>query len=338
MCPLLAGAPGQEPFLDLLSTIVSELELRVPEPRTHTLDGSWALSVSAGPAAVLLVRHGQCSAWPAIGRHSIALGRGSALLLSGALDCTLQAPGPRRASLEAFDWHGGSSLEQVSLPPGGGGVQLVSSRVDLAARAGLLHRLPPVVVIAPQQRLPDFRDSVAESLIAETSHPRPGATAIVQRLLEAFIIRGLRAELREGRWSAPGPLGLLGDPVLRTGLEDARAASLPRSVETLASEVHRSARRVRARVRAISGESPGRLLRKNRMQRALQRLERAVPRLDDIARELGYATVSSFCRAFRREVGCTPGEYWRRVTGHPLPRTGRSELRPRPTTTPGERP
>jgi len=49
-------------------------------------------------------------------------------------------------------------------------------------------------------------------------------------------------------------------------------------------------------------------------------LEGESPRLADIARDLGHANVSAFCRAFRREVGCTPAEYRRRVTGRPFPR------------------
>lgn len=313
--------------MDLLSTIVVELGLRLLEPRIHILEGSWSRSLEPGGAAsVHWVRHGRCSAWPATARHSLPLDKGCALLLSGEVDCALQAVGPRRPPQETFDCSAGRSLEHPSFPPAGDGVQLVSAQLDLAARPGrLAHRLPPVVLIRPRQ-------PVVEALIAETSHPRPGATAIVQRLLEVFIIQGLRAELTDAFWSAPGYLGVLSDPVLRTGLDETDAPSLPLSLETLAAQVHRSARRVRSRVKAISGESPGRLLRQSRLQRAVRRLEQEAPRLTDIARELGYSNVSSFCRAFQREVGCTPAEYWRRVTGRPFPRPGRPGRRtgPRP--------
>ncbi|MGZ6163916.1 MAG: AraC family transcriptional regulator, partial [Myxococcaceae bacterium] len=311
--------------VDLLSTIVAELELHLREPRIHILKGSWSRSLEPGAASVHLMRHGRCSAWPATARHSLPMDKGCALLLSGEVDCAIQAIGPRRAPQETFDCSAGRSLEHPSFPPTGDGVQLVSAQVDLAARPGrLAHRLPPVVVIRPHQLpLPGFRDPVVETLIAETSHPRPGATAVVQRLLEVFIIQGLRAELTDAFWSAPGYLGVLSDPVLRTGLNETDAPSLPLSLETLAAELQRSARRVRSRVKAISGDSPGRLLRQSRMQRAIRRLEHQVPRLADIARELGYANVCSFCRAFQREAGCTPTEYWRSVTGRPFPRPGR---------------
>ncbi len=161
---------------------------------------------------------------------------------------------------------------------------------------------------------------MVESLLDELSHPRQGVTAIVQRLMELFVIQGLRAELTDGFWSAPGWLGMLTDPVLRTGLGDAECISAPRSVEMLASVVHRSPRRIWAHATAFAGETPGRLLRQLRIQRAFPMLEGESPKLADIARDLGYANVSAFCRAFRREVGCTPAEYHRRVTGRPFPR------------------
>lgn len=319
----------QDAAVDLLSTIVAELGLQLREPRIHILEGSWARLLEPGAASVHLMRHGRCSAWPATARHSLPIDRGCALLLSGEVECALQAVGPRCVPREAFDWTAGGALEHPSFPPPGDGVQLVSAQLDLATRPGrLAHRLPPAVVIRPHQ----LRAAVVETLIAETSHPRPGATAIVQRLLEILIIQGLRAELIDAFWSAPGQLGVLSDPVLRTGLNETEATSLPLSLEALAAQVHRSARRVRSRVKAISGVSPGRLLRQSRMQRAIRRLEHEGPRLTEIARDLGYASVSSFCRAFQREVGFTPAAYWRSATGRPFPRPGRAGRRtgPRP--------
>jgi len=59
------------------------------------------------------------------------------------------------------------------------------------------------------------------------------------------------------------------------------------------------------------------------MDRALRQLDEAEPTLETLARELGYANVSTFCRAFRREVGCTPAAYWRRSRKRPFPRKAR---------------
>jgi AraC-like DNA-binding protein len=61
------------------------------------------------------------------------------------------------------------------------------------------------------------------------------------------------------------------------------------------------------------------------MERALRRLEQEEITLENLARELGYASVSTFCRAFRREMGCTPAEYWRRTRGRAFPRRTRHQ-------------
>jgi len=330
-CLILANHPLKESALDLLSTIVSELGLRVSEPRVATLQGSWALSLPTGAAWVHLLRHGRCLVWPASAQRPFSVARGSAVLVSGGVECTMQFRGPRLAPVESYDGASGSSLDHVAHLPKGDGVQIISARVDLIGRPGrLAHRLPPLVVLRPYQLpLPGFLDPLVETLISESFHPRPGVKEIVRRLLEVFIIQGLRAHLIDAFWTAPGHLGVLSDPVLRTGLHESDGASLPLSVEALASEVHRSARRGRSRVKASAGESPGRLLRRSRMQRALRSLERGEPRLAAIAHELGYADVSCFCRAFRREVGCTPTEYWRRMTGRPFPRVSGTDSRTR---------
>src|SRR3974377_1653124 len=150
-----------------------------------------------------------------------------------------------------------------------------------------------MVVLRPERIDPSgYREPVFENLLWELSHPRPGGMLIVQQLLVLFIVQGLRSELSAGVWRAGGWLGALTDPVLRSALTEAPSASLPRSVEGLATEVHRSSRRLRARVKAHSGDGPGRLLRDLRIQLAVQRLEAGASGLHEIARESGYANVS----------------------------------------------
>src|SRR5262249_16750588 len=146
-----------------------------------------------------------------------------------------------------------------------------------------------------------FREPVLEALFWELSNPRSFATWSVERLVEVFIVHGLRSEITAGFWSAPRWLAALTHPLLPTCLADARSAALPRSVKDLAAEAHRSPGRIRERLKAHSGESAGRLLGRSRIERALHHLERGTPSLHDLARRVGYVNVSSFCRAFRRE-------------------------------------
>ncbi|NYL93879.1 helix-turn-helix domain-containing protein, partial [Salmonella enterica subsp. enterica serovar Typhimurium] len=51
-----------------------------------------------------------------------------------------------------------------------------------------------------------------------------------------------------------------------------------------------------------------------RLQIAAQTLSREVLPVMVIAESVGYASESSFHKAFVREFGCTPGEYRKRVS------------------------
>jgi AraC-like DNA-binding protein len=194
----------------------------------------------------------------------------------------------------------------------------------MESRPGLSVPIPAVSALVPEHIWAGARrESLLETLNAELSYPRLGISAITVRLLEVFIIQGLRSELRVGFWRAPGWLGALTDPVVRTSLIDAATESALASVEALSAEVHRSPARIRARVRAFSGAPPGRLLRQLCMERAVRRLEQDEPRSRTSPASSDYASVSTFCRAFRRAMGCTPADYWRDTRGRPFPRRPR---------------
>jgi len=320
---LFLQPPG--PMLDLLSKYLTDLRLEIAPPRTHVLSGEQALLVPEGHPSLHFVRRGACLARSAEERHPLPLTYGWALLLSGSRPCSIQTRGPERSTTRQLDWDGGTPLEEIVHPPDDPASALIlSARIRLRNRSGLPVQLPIIAALDPERVWSDgWREPVSETVNAELSNPRLGVSTIVVRLLEVLLIQGLRNALRAGAWKAPGWLGALTDPVLRTGLIDAGGDSALRSVGALSAEVCRSPRRVRGRVRSFSGAPPGHLLRELRMERAMRRLEEDYPTLGDIARELGYASVSTFCRAFRREVGCTPADYSRRARSRPFPRRAR---------------
>jgi AraC-like DNA-binding protein len=325
-------------MLDLLSRYLADLRVEVQQPRTRTLDRERALLVPEGEPSVHFVRRGTCRARSAESPHPLPLGAGWTLLLSGTSACSIQTPGPDCNITAQLDWNEGSPLDEIVFPPKDpNAALLLSARVKLRCRPGIPAEFPGVARLDPERVWSGrWGEPVVEALNAELSHPRLGVSAIVARLLEVVLLQGLRTELRGGTWKAPGWLGALTDPVLRTGLIDAGTGSALTSVGALSAEVHRSPRRVRARVRGFSGAPPGYLLRQLRMERAIRRLEEEQPTLGDLARELGYASVSTFCRAFHREVGCTPADYWRRARKRPFPRPARHP--PGRLTSSGERP
>ncbi|MGK3450911.1 helix-turn-helix domain-containing protein, partial [Escherichia coli] len=85
------------------------------------------------------------------------------------------------------------------------------------------------------------------------------------------------------------------------------------TVESLASIAHMSRASFAQLFRDVSGTTPLAVLTKLRLQIAAQMFSREMLPVVVIAESVGYASESSFHKAFVREFGCTPGEYRERV-------------------------
>ena len=81
------------------------------------------------------------------------------------------------------------------------------------------------------------------------------------------------------------------------------------TVESLASIAHMSRASFAQLFRDVSGTTPLAVLTKLRLQIAAQMFSREMLPVVVIAESVGYASESSFHKAFVREFGCTPGEY-----------------------------
>lgn len=85
------------------------------------------------------------------------------------------------------------------------------------------------------------------------------------------------------------------------------------TVESLASIAHMSRASFAQLFRDVSGTTPLAVLTKLRLQIAAQMFSRETLPVVVIAESVGYASESSFHKAFVREFACTPGEYRERV-------------------------
>ncbi|WP_412061157.1 helix-turn-helix transcriptional regulator [Rubrivirga sp. IMCC45206] len=74
-------------------------------------------------------------------------------------------------------------------------------------------------------------------------------------------------------------------------------------VERLAEALGLTSRHVRRQLVAETGESPGALLRRLRMERATQLLAAPGGTAREVARAVGYRDVSAFRRAYRAVTG-----------------------------------
>jgi AraC-like DNA-binding protein len=91
-----------------------------------------------------------------------------------------------------------------------------------------------------------------------------------------------------------------------------------RTVEQVASALHMSTRTLKRRL-AEQGVTFSSLVDEERRDTALLLLRSARRSVNEVARQLGYSTLSAFIRAFARWTGTTPTDYRRQAASPPMP-------------------
>lgn len=81
------------------------------------------------------------------------------------------------------------------------------------------------------------------------------------------------------------------------------------SVETLAATVHISTSQLTRKLRALIDQTPGRLIRSFRLQRAADLLQAGAGNVATIAYRLGFSDQAHFSRSFKKQFGVPPSEY-----------------------------
>jgi len=133
------------------------------------------------------------------------------------------------------------------------------------------------------------------------------SAAMLKQVLVALLRRSLRSmDLWVERFS------LLSDPqVARAFAEMVAHPGARHSVQSLARSAFLSRSAFEARFHKVVGRSPMSVLRDLRMRQAADQLASTTMTVDEIAHHAGYASRSSFVRAFRQARGCDPTSFRR---------------------------
>ena len=158
----------------------------------------------------------------------------------------------------------------------------------------------------------DEGDQVDETLrtaLVELVAQEVGFGAMSAALLMQVIVALLRRSLRTmDLWVER--FSLLSDPQVARAFADMVAHPGARhSVRSLERTACLSRSAFVARFTRVVGRSPMSILRDLRMRQAAGQLESTALTVDEIARHAGYASRSSFVRAFREAHGCDPTSY-----------------------------
>jgi AraC-like DNA-binding protein len=189
----------------------------------------------------------------------------------------------------------------------------------------LLDGMPEVIQAAPTGKGTRSFGFLLEAVLAELMYPTIACEAVVPRLCEALFVEVLRHHLIDFSWDETGWLRALGDPAVRSGLDASRdVQGNPIPLRDVSRSSGRSRRRFGARLRQFAGLTPSEYLLGTRIRRAARLLRDGETDLSKIAHLTGYGSRPSFCRAFKRELGLSPAQYWRSVHHRRFPRQERA--------------
>ncbi|GMV81949.1 MAG: hypothetical protein AMXMBFR7_31330 [Planctomycetota bacterium] len=164
----------------------------------------------------------------------------------------------------------------------------------------------------PEPLRPDL-----QALAAELRKPRGANTDELTQALLVRLLVGLARHAREEARSAPAALSPVGALSRRETVLRAQAfmrRNLHREIgrEEVAAAVHLSAPHLARVFRAATGQTLNRSLTEMRLTQAKERLVGSSLSITQIAREVGFSSLSHFSQLFLREVGNTPSDYRRR--------------------------
>jgi AraC-like DNA-binding protein len=180
---------------------------------------------------------------------------------------------------------------------------------DHLAGQRLIEQLPELLVIDSFDG--DSNGWLQSSLqfISQEAHVlKPGGETIITHLADILVIQAIRTWVNRAPEASTGWLAALRDKKIGQALAAIhRDPEQEWTIESLARVVGMSRSGFSAKFTELVGDSAKSYLTKWRMQIARQRLVASTTPVAIIAEQLGYNSEAAFCRAFKRNIGVTPG-------------------------------
>jgi AraC-like DNA-binding protein len=291
--------------VDVLSLLLRELRFESAAYRWLELGAPYRVGFDRpGLRGIHIVARGRCTL--VVGGTTTTLGTGDLVILPGGDAHELRSDPPAGPVVSGIEVAMRTPGTRLSI--GGPAVDtVVVCGAFLVGEPGhpALAGLPRILHVPGGGGLQPYVDALS----TEAFEGGPGSDLVMARLSDALLVRAIRQHAGD----RPGWLRGLSDPYLSPALA-AIHTDLRRqwTVAGLARVAGLSRAAFAARFTEKVGVPVIRYLQAARMQRArtLLRAERAT--VSAVAAQVGYTSDVAFAAAFRREVGCAPGE-WRRA-------------------------
>ena len=203
---------------------------------------------------------------------------------------------------------------------GGNGVEtrmLCGAFQFSALRDGFLKPILPETIILSYRanESHNLLESTLRLILIEASHNLPGAEMILSNLVGILLVQVLRAWIdRKAATQKTHWLKALKDKRIATALSCIHTQPEYKwTVAKLAASANMSRSPFAARFKLLVGETPMSYLGKWRMIRATRMLEDTNLGLSEIASSVGYQSMPSFSKTFKKITGYAPGQ-WRAKT------------------------
>lgn len=160
-------------------------------------------------------------------------------------------------------------------------------------------------VRAGEATMPALFESAIANLVRKNRMTDANSTQIAARIVALFLESG----------SADGPIPVEPEPIHRAMQAFLDDLSAPWDVEEFASRSHQSVSHFHRRFKALTGVSPKRWMRQERINAAKYQLSTTNEKVALVGRRCGYPDPYHFSRVFRQLTGVTPRQF--RSSGGP---------------------
>jgi AraC-like DNA-binding protein len=176
----------------------------------------------------------------------------------------------------------------------------------------VLAAMPPLIVVRPEHEA--FREWLLTNVrfaLAETEARAGAHDFLMQRLPELLFVKCLDDHARRQGADSAGWLAAAADPIIGRALAEMhRHPSKTWTLPSLARACATSRSVLDERFHRLLGCPPMRYLTSWRLQLAARKLRTSAESVERIADSVGYGTLASFSRAFKRHTGVSP-QRWR---------------------------
>ncbi len=293
----------------MLSDVLGVVLLRNAVYRRIEAFAPWGLRMAARPRATFYAL-ARGSAWLEVaGQDPLALSAGDVAFIPHGRahvlrDARTTVP---QAACDGPARHVGPVTGTHTIGRGGAGTSIIAGFFELDQRTPvLLSRMPEVIVLSSNDD-PRIQATV-QLVLAESAVPGLASALVLHRLADVLLVHALRLISRDPL--CPKGLPALADPTFHHALSlihgDFRRAW---SVASLAKAVGLSRSTFAARFTELVGEPPLHYLARWRIARAAELLRDTDDSVAQIADRVGYESLPSFSKAFKRWRGASPGAF-----------------------------